>query len=87
MKSQTLENLKICHKGRFLLFNKNSKVTGDEDNLLTNLIDLQIGINYEPIFFPFEMNIINNMVISYYIILSSISMDMNDNYLDFFYID
>jgi len=44
------------------------------------------GINYEPIFFPFEMTIVNNMVISYYIILYSYGIDMNhNNDIDFFY--
>jgi hypothetical protein len=47
MKSETLENLKICHKGRFILVNKNQPHS--ENNLLADLIDSQIGINYEPI--------------------------------------
>ena len=42
------------------------------------------GINYEPIFFPFEMTIFNNMVISYYTILSSYGID-TPNDIDFFY--
>lgn len=42
------------------------------------------GLNYEPILFPFEMTIVNNMVISYYIILSSYAIEAT-NEIDFFY--
>ena len=42
------------------------------------------GLNYEPILFPFEMTIVNNIVISYYIILSSYAID-TPNDIDFFY--
>lgn len=44
------------------------------------------GLNYEPILFPFHMTIVNNVVISYYIVLSSYAMDTTiDNDIDFFY--
>ena len=42
------------------------------------------GLNYEPILFPFEMTIVNNVVISYYIILSSYTID-TPNDIDFFH--
>ena len=42
------------------------------------------GMNYEPILFPFHMTIVNNLVISYYIILSSYVIEAT-NEIDFFY--
>ena len=42
------------------------------------------GLNYEPILFPFEMTIVNNVVISYYIILSSYAIEATND-IDFFY--
>lgn len=75
----------LCKRNNQIIIDYYKKNNASENNILkVSIYNKYSGLLYEPVCFPLIMNIYDDSVISNYFILSSLSMNI-DNELNFFY--